>query len=503
MRSRHESLPCPLLPSYANGTSAVPAARRDDRRQPRPHGGGRSATARRSSTCHRAALDLRGARAASTWWPGACSRTASTRATGSASGRRTAPSGRWCSTPRPRSARSWSTSTRPTARTSCEYALRQSGCRLLIVRAVRSSPATTGPWSPRCGPELPGRSSGSCSSGRRELGRAPGGGRGGVPADRLRRRAGRARLRTIRSTSSTRAGTTGFPKGATLSHHNILNNGFFVGELCGYTEADRVCLPVPFYHCFGMVMGNLGATTHGATHRDPGAGLRPGGHALEAVGPERCTSLYGVPTMFIAELGHPDFARYDLSSLRTGIMAGSPCPVEVMKRVIAEMHMERGHHLLRHDRDLAGVDPDRAGRPLDGAWRRSAGSIPTSRSRSSTRHRPHVAARRSRASSAPAATRSCSATGTSPSKTAEAIDAAGWMHTGDLATMDDDGLRQHRRAHQGPGHPGRRERLPARDRGVPLRPPRHRGRRRSSASPTSATARRSWRGSSCGDGAPS
>lgn len=134
------------------------------------------------------------------------------------------------------------------------------------------------------------------------------------------------------------SGTTGFPKGATLSHHNILNNGYWVGETVGYTEQDRVCLPVPFYHCFGMVMGNLGATSHGACIVIPGPSFEPAA-TLHAVQQERCTSLYGVPTMFIAELNLPDFATYDLSSLRTGIMAGSPCPVEVMKRVVAEMHM--------------------------------------------------------------------------------------------------------------------------------------------------------------------
>ena len=134
------------------------------------------------------------------------------------------------------------------------------------------------------------------------------------------------------------SGTTGFPKGATLSHHNILNNGFFIGEGCRYTEQDRVCIPVPFYHCFGMVLGNLACTTHGACIVIPSAGFEAPA-ALRTVQEERCTSLYGVPTMFIAELGLPDFASYDLSSLRTGIMAGSPCPIEVMKRVISEMHM--------------------------------------------------------------------------------------------------------------------------------------------------------------------
>ncbi len=135
------------------------------------------------------------------------------------------------------------------------------------------------------------------------------------------------------------SGTTGFPKGATLSHHNILNNGYFVGEGMSYTESDRICVPVPFYHCFGMVMGNLASTSHGACVVIPAPAFDPAA-TLRAVQDERCTSLYGVPTMFIAELALDDFAEFDLSSLRTGCMAGSPCPVEVMKRVIAEMHMD-------------------------------------------------------------------------------------------------------------------------------------------------------------------
>ncbi len=135
------------------------------------------------------------------------------------------------------------------------------------------------------------------------------------------------------------SGTTGLPKGATLTHRNILNNGYFVGEACGYTPDDRVCIPVPFYHCFGMVMGNLGSTTHGATMVIPNDAFEPVS-VLATVAEERCTSLYGVPTMFIAELAVPDFDQYDLSSLRTGIMAGSPCPVEVMKQVIDRMNMD-------------------------------------------------------------------------------------------------------------------------------------------------------------------
>ena len=134
------------------------------------------------------------------------------------------------------------------------------------------------------------------------------------------------------------SGTTGYPKAATLSHRNILNNGYLVGELLGYTAQDRICIPVPFYHCFGMVLGNLAATTHGACMVIPAPGFEPGA-TLQAVQAERCTSLYGVPTMFIAELGLPEFADYEMDSLRTGIMAGSPCPVEVMRKVIEQMHM--------------------------------------------------------------------------------------------------------------------------------------------------------------------
>jgi fatty-acyl-CoA synthase len=158
-----------------------------------------------------------------------------------------------------------------------------------------------------------------------------------VPPDLLRQRAEELDFDDPINIQYT-SGTTGFPKGATLSHHNILNNGYFVGVRCGYTAADRVCVPVPLYHCFGMVMGNLGALTHGAAVVYPAEAFDPQA-TLEALQAERCTSLYGVPTMFIGQLQHPEFARYDLSSLRTGIMAGSPCPVEVMRQVMDRMHI--------------------------------------------------------------------------------------------------------------------------------------------------------------------
>ena len=234
------------------------------------------------------------------------------------------------------------------------------------------------------------------------------------------------------------SGTTGFPKGATLSHHNILNNGFFVGELCGYTEADRVCIPVPFYHCFGMVMGNLGATSHGACMVIPAPGFDPAA-TLRAVAQERCTSLYGVPTMFIAELADPDFGSYDLSSLRTGIMAGSPCPVEVMKRVIADMGMTEVTICYGMTETSPVSTQTRADDDLD---RRvsTVGQV-----------HPHVEIKVvdpatglvvPRGSPGELCTRGYSVMlgyWEEPEKTAEALDATRWMHTGDLAVMDDAG----------------------------------------------------------------
>ena len=180
------------------------------------------------------------------------------------------------------------------------------------------------------------------------------------------------------------SGTTGAPKGATLTHRNILNNGFFIGEAMRLTARDRLCIPVPLYHCFGMVMGNLACVTHGAAMVYPGEGFDPQA-VLETVAAERCTALYGVPTMFIAELDHPDFARHDLSSLRTGIMAGSPCPIEIMRRAISDMHMRDVTICLRHDRDEPAQLPDRPRRSARAPGRRrSAAFTRTSRSRWST-----------------------------------------------------------------------------------------------------------------------
>jgi fatty-acyl-CoA synthase len=234
------------------------------------------------------------------------------------------------------------------------------------------------------------------------------------------------------------SGTTGFPKGATLSHHNIVNNGFFVGELCGYTAADRVCIPVPFYHCFGMVMGNLGAVSHGAAMVIPAPSFDAAA-TLHAVQNERCTSLYGVPTMFIAELGLDDFASYDVSSLRTGIMAGSPCPVEVMKRVVDDM----GCREVTICYGMTETSPVSTQTRADDDLERRVSTVGPVH--------PHVEVKVvdpetglvvPRGEPGELCTRGYSVMlgyWDEPEKTAEAIDAAGWMHTGDMATMDSEG----------------------------------------------------------------
>ncbi|MHA6621848.1 AMP-binding protein [Pseudonocardia sp. DLS-67] len=234
------------------------------------------------------------------------------------------------------------------------------------------------------------------------------------------------------------SGTTGFPKGATLSHHNILNNGYFVGRLCGYTPDDRVCIPVPFYHCFGMVMGNLGSTTNGSTMVIPGPGFDPKA-TLQAVAQERCTSLYGVPTMFIAELNDPDFASYDLSSLRTGIMAGSPCPVEVMKQVVDRMGMTE----VTICYGMTETSPVSVQTRADDSLERRVSTV--------GRVHPHVEVKvvdpetgltLPRGEPGELCTRGYSVMlgyWEEPDKTAEAIDRARWMHTGDLGVMDSDG----------------------------------------------------------------
>jgi fatty-acyl-CoA synthase len=234
------------------------------------------------------------------------------------------------------------------------------------------------------------------------------------------------------------SGTTGFPKGATLSHHNILNNGFFIGETLGYTADDRVCVPVPFYHCFGMVLGNLAIVTHGACIVVPGEAFEPRA-VLETVEAERCTSLYGVPTMFIAELNDPDFAEFDLSSLRTGIMAGSPCPVEVMKRVKSEMHMDE----VTICYGMTETSPVSTQTARDCPLDKQVGTV--------GQVHPHLEVKivdpasgltLPRGEPGELCTRGYSVMlgyWDDPEATRLAIDEARWMHTGDLAVMDDEG----------------------------------------------------------------
>ena len=234
------------------------------------------------------------------------------------------------------------------------------------------------------------------------------------------------------------SGTTGFPKGATLSHRNILNNGLFIGEACHYTAEDRVCIPVPFYHCFGMVLGNLACTTHGSAMVIPAAGFNAKA-TLQAVAQERCTSLYGVPTMFIAELGEPDLADYDLSSLRTGIMAGSPCPIEVMRQVVDQMNMSE----VTIAYGMTETSPVSTQTSADDPLEKRVTTV--------GRVHPHVEIRIvdpatdevvPRGTSGEFQTRGYSVMlgyWNDPERTAEAIDTDGWMHTGDLAVMDDEG----------------------------------------------------------------
>jgi fatty-acyl-CoA synthase len=233
------------------------------------------------------------------------------------------------------------------------------------------------------------------------------------------------------------SGTTGSPKGVTLTHHNILNNGLFVGRAMALTEDDRICIPVPLYHCFGMVMGNLTALTHGAAMVYPGEGFDPLA-TLTTIEKERCTTLYGVPTMFIAELDHPEFSRFDLTSLRTGIMAGAPCPIEVMRRVIDRMHMRE----VTIAYGMTETSPVSFQTGIDEALERRVSTV--------GRVHPHTEVKVvdaegrvvPRGERGELCTRGYSVmTGywDEPGKTAEVLDSNGWMHTGDLATIDEAG----------------------------------------------------------------
>jgi fatty-acyl-CoA synthase len=323
----------------------------------------------------------------------------------------------------------------PAYRTSeLQYALRQSGCRMLVAApAFKTSDYRA--MIDEVRPSLPGleRVVFLDSPDWDELLA----GAGEVSAQELRARSDGLTPDDPINIQYT-SGTTGFPKGATLTHRNILNNGYFVGEGCRYTEQDRICIPVPFYHCFGMVMGNLGATTHGAAMVIPAPAFEPEA-TLAACAQERCTSLYGVPTMFIAQLDHPRFRDYDLSSLRTGIMAGSPCPVEVMKRVMDLMHMSEVGICY----GMTETSPVSTQTAYDDPVDKRVGSV--------GRVHPHVeikivdpegGATVARGDPGELCTRGYSVMAgywNDAERTAEAIDADGWMHTGDLATMDGEG----------------------------------------------------------------
>ena len=334
-----------------------------------------------------------------------------------------------------------------------QYALGQSGCSWLVT-APRFKTSDYTAMIHELAPELAGSRPGAlhCSSfpnlrGVVRLGDEPSPGMLGwdallamaeeVGADELARRQRQQEFDDPINIQFT-SGTTGYPKGATLSHHNILNNGFFTTELLRFTDRDRLLIPVPLYHCFGMVMGNLGCVTHGATMIYPSDGFDAVA-VLEAAQAERATALYGVPTMFIAELNHPDFARYDLSTLRTGIMAGSPCPVEVMKQVQARMHM----HEVAIAYGMTETSPvstqTRIGAPLA----KQVGTV--------GQVHPHVQIKivdPQTGQVVPVGERGELCTRgysvmlgywDNDEATNVAIDPARWMHTGDLATMDDEG----------------------------------------------------------------
>jgi fatty-acyl-CoA synthase len=316
-----------------------------------------------------------------------------------------------------------------------EYALRQSGVAMVI--AARHFKATDyAAMLDEVAPHCPGLSEVVLLDGDRWTELA------GTEADPTT-------LREIAATLDPRdpiniqytSGTTGYPKAATLSHRNILNNGYLVGELLEYTARDRICIPVPFYHCFGMVMGNLAATSHGACMVIPSPAFEPAA-TLRAVQAERCTSLYGVPTMFIAELGLPEFADYELSSLRTGIMAGSPCPVDVMRRVIERMHMP-GVSICY---GMTETSPVSTQTRTDDALERRVGTVGRAGPHLEIKVVDPVTGRTlPRGVAGEFCTRGYSVMAgywNEPEQTAEVIDVDGWMHTGDLATIDSCGYVQ-------------------------------------------------------------
>jgi fatty-acyl-CoA synthase len=333
-----------------------------------------------------------------------------------------------------------------------EYALNKVGCQALITATQFRSSDYVGMLA-ALAPELADAEPGGLVAGKLphlrtviQIGGPPAPGMlGFADVAELGNQAHRARLREIGArlqfddpvNIQFTSGTTGAPKGATLTHHNILNNGFFVGEGMRLTEHDRLCIPVPLYHCFGMVLGNLAAVTHGAAMVYPGEGFDALA-VLETVAAERCTALHGVPTMFIAELAHPGFSRFDLSSLRTGLMAGAPCPIEVMRRVEREMHM----HEVTIAYGMTETSPVSFQSSVDDPLERRVSTI--------GRVHPHLEVKIvdaegrvvPRGMPGELCTRGYSVMlgyWDDPERSAQAIDAARWMHTGDLAVLDQEG----------------------------------------------------------------
>jgi fatty-acyl-CoA synthase len=333
-----------------------------------------------------------------------------------------------------------------------EYALNKVGCRALITATAFKTSDYVGMIN-TLAPELAGALPGRLKAAKLpslemviQIGSPPS--PGAIPFDSICGRAGNAERTRLAELGGKlqfddpiniqfTSGTTGAPKGATLTHHNILNNGFFIGEAMKLTEQDRLCIPVPLYHCFGMVLGNLACTTHGSAMVYPGEGFEPLA-TLQTVAEERCTALHGVPTMFIAQLEHPEFSRFDVSSLRTGIMAGAPCPIEVMRRCIAQMHLNE----ITIAYGMTETSPVSTQTTTDDALERRVSTV--------GRVHPHVEVKIvdaegrvvPRGTPGEFCTRGYSIMRgywNDEERTAQAIDAARWMHTGDLAVMDEEG----------------------------------------------------------------
>ena len=336
--------------------------------------------------------------------------------------------------------------------TELEFALNKVGCKALVTATAFKTSDYTGMLA-TLAPELADAAPGALHSARlphlRTVIQIGGAAPGAVPFDAVPGLAGPAHRDALARLQPTlqfddpiniqfTSGTTGAPKGATLTHHNVLNNGFFIGEAMRLTERDRLCIPVPLYHCFGMVLGNLACTTHGAAMVYPGEGFDPLA-VLRTVAEERCTGLHGVPTMFIAELEHPEFDSFDLSSLRTGIMAGSPCPIEVMRRAVERMNLAE----ITICYGMTETSP---------VSFQSSTSDPLARRVSTVgRVHPHLEVKIvdaegrvvPRGVAGELCTRGYSVMlgyWDDDARTRGAIDAARWMHTGDLATVDDEGF---------------------------------------------------------------